>query len=231
MPGVHRPEDDGPGCCQHPRPLNAAGLRSLAIMVNLLVVRHAESVWNLDGRWQGHANPPLSSAGEDQARAAAAGLDSLDCIVSSDLDRARQTAEIIAGMLDSGPVTCDPGWRERNVGLWQGLTSEQIERDYPGALASGDYPPGWESDESVIERVLAAAHRSAARASSGDVLVVSHAGVIYTLERHFGCIFERTGNLGGLRILVESGEVRLQERIALTGDGACLRPAAATERR
>ena len=200
-------------------------------MVNLLVVRHAESVWNLDGRWQGHANPPLSSAGAAQARAAAAGLDGVDCIVSSDLDRARQTAEIIAESLDAGRVTCDPGWRERNVGLWQGLTSEQIERDYPGALAAGDYPPGWESDESLIERVLAAAHRSAARASSGCVLVVSHAGVIYTLERHFGCIFERIVNLGGRRILVESGEVRLQERIALTGDGACLRPAAATERR
>ena len=211
--------------------MSAAGLRSLAIMANFLVVRHAESVWNLDGRWQGHANPPLSPSGAAQARAAAAGLDGVDCIVSSDLDRARETAEIIAGALDAGPVTCDPGWRERDVGLWQGLTSEQIERDYPGALAEGSYPPGWESDESVIERALAAAHRVAARVPSGDALVVSHAGIIYTLERHFGCVFKRTGNLGGRRILVQSGEVRLQERIALTGDGACLTPTATTERR
>jgi len=151
--------------------------------------------------------------------------------VSSDLDRARQTAEIIAATLDAGPVITDPGWRERNVGLWQGLTSEQIERDYPGALAAGDYPPGWESDESLIGRVLAASHRIAARVSSGDVLVVSHAGVIYTLERHFGCVFKRIRNLGGLRILVQSGDVRLQDRIALTGDGACLTPTATTERR
>ena len=200
-------------------------------MVNLLVVRHAESVWNLDGRWQGHANPPLSPAGEAQARAAAAGLDGVNCVVSSDLGRARQTAEIIAGTLGTGPVTTDPGWRERNVGRWQGLTSEQIEHDYPGALAAGNYPPGWEGDESVIERVLAAVHRVAARIPSGDVLVVSHAGVIYTLERYFGCVFERIGNLGGRRISVQSGEVCLQERIALTGDGACLRPAATTERR
>ena len=197
----------------------------------LLVVRHAESVWNLEGRWQGHANPPLSPAGAIQARAAAANLDSVGCVVSSDLDRARQTAEIIAESLDAGPVTCDPGWRERSVGLWQGLTTEQIERDFPGALAAGDYPSGWESDESLIERVFSAARRAAARVSSGDVLVVSHAGVIYTLERHFGCIFMRIGNLGGRRILVESDEVRLQERIALTGDGACLRPTATPERR
>ena len=216
---------------EHPRPVNAAGLRSLAVMVNLLVVRHAESVWNQDGRWQGHANPPLSRAGANQARAAATGLDGVGCVVSSDLDRARDTAEIIAESLDAGPVTCDPGWRERDVGPWQGLTTEQIERDYPDALAEGNYPSGWESDESLIERVLAAAHRAAARASSGDVLVVSHAGVIYTLERHFGCNFKRISNLGGRRIQVQSGEVRLQERIALTGDGACLRPAATPERR
>ena len=208
----------------------AAGLRLLAVMVNLLVVRHAESVWNLDGRWQGHANPPLSSEGASQARAAAAGLDSVNMIVSSDLDRARETAKIIAEALDAGPVTCDPGWRERNVGLWQGLTGEQIERDYPGALAAGNYPPGWESDESLMERVLAASHRIATRVPSGDVLVVSHAGVIYTLERHFGCVYKRTGNLGGRRVLVQSGEVSLQERIALTGDGACLTPTATTER-
>ncbi|MCY4665328.1 MAG: histidine phosphatase family protein [Acidimicrobiaceae bacterium] len=200
-------------------------------MVNLLVVRHAESVWNLDGRWQGHANPPLSPDGATQARAAATNLRDVGCIVSSDLDRARQTAEIIAESLDAGPVTGDPGWRERSVGLWQGLTTEQIERDYPGALAAGNYPSGWESDESLIERVFAAAHHIADRVPSGDALVVSHAGVIYTLERYFGCAFKRVGNLGGRRISVESGELCLQERIALTGDGACLWTAASPERR
>ncbi len=200
-------------------------------MVSLLVVRHAESVWNLDGRRQGHADPPLSVAGAAQARAAAATMDGIGCVVSSDLDRAHRTAEIIAETLNAGPVIVDPGWRERNIGLWQGLTTDQIECDYPGALAAGDHPPGWESDESLLERVFAAVHRTAARVSSGDVLAVSHAGVIYTLERYFGCVFERIGNLGGRRILVQSGEVRLEERIALTGDGACLRPAATTERR
>ena len=121
-------------------------------MVSLLVVRHAESVWNLDGRWQGHADPPLSAAGAAQARAAATTMDGIGCVVSSDLDRARRTAEIIAETLEVGPVIVDPGWRERNIGLWQGLTSDEIERDYPGALAAGDRPPGWESDESLLER-------------------------------------------------------------------------------
>ena len=200
-------------------------------MVNLLVVRHAESEWNRDGRWQGQADPPLSSAGAAECRAAASALGGVDCIVSSDLQRARSTAEIMADAAGVGPVIVDPRWRERDVGPWQGLTVDQIERDYPGALASGDRPPGWESNQSMLGRLLTAVHDAAARASSGDVLVVSHAGAVYTLEEHFGCEFERIANLGGRRIQVQSGEVRLQERIALTGDGACLRPTAIAERR
>ena len=199
-------------------------------MVNLLVVRHAESVWNLEGRWQGHADPPLSEPGAAQTRLAATNIDGVGCIVSSDLRRASATAEIIAETLGVEPVIIDTGWRERDIGRWQGLTTAQIESQYPGALAAGDYPPGWESNESLLDRVLAAIHRTAARVVSGDVLVVSHAGVIYTLERHFGCGFDRIGNLGGRRLLVQSGEVRLRERIALTSDGECLRPAATKER-
>lgn len=200
-------------------------------MVNLLVVRHAESVWNLDGRWQGQADPPLSEPGAAQARLAAENLDGVNCIVSSDLRRASSTAEIIAETLDAEPVIIDAGWRERSVGRWQGLTTAQIESEYPGALAAGNYPPGWESNESLLDRVLEAIQRTAARVVSGDVLVVSHAGVIYTLEQHFGCDFNRIGNLGGRRLLVQSGQVRLRERIALTGDGEGLKPAATKERR
>lgn len=200
-------------------------------MVNLLVVRHAESVWNLDGRWQGQADPPISEPGAAQARLAATNIDGVSRIVSSDLRRASSTAEIIAATLGAEPVIIDAGWRERSVGSWQGLTTAQIESQYPGALAAGDYPPGWESNESLLDRVFAAIHRTAARVVSGDVLVVSHAGVIYTLEQHFGCDFDRIGNLGGRRLLVKSGEVRLRERIALTGDGERLRPTAPAERR
>ena len=198
-------------------------------MVNLLVVRHAESVWNLDGRWQGHADPPLAESGAAQARLAAENINDAGLIVSSDLRRATETAEIIAETLNAGPVIVDTGWRERSVGSWQGLTTAQIKSQYPGALAAGHYPPGWESNESLFTRVRAAIGRIEARAVSGDVVVVSHAGIIYTLEQHFGCDFKRIENLAGRRLLLQSGEVRLRERIALIGDGACLRPAATKE--
>ena len=200
--------------------------------MNVLVVRHAESVWNRDGRWQGQADPPLSSAGAAQARAAAAAprqhrLHRHERPRTSPIHR--RDHRRCARCRDRWIV--DDRWRERDVGRWQGLTVDQIERDYPGALASGDRPPGWESSESMLDRILAAVHDTAARAPSGEVLVVSHAGVVYTLEAHFGCEFERIANLGGRRLQVQSGEVRLQERIALTGDGACLRPTATAERR
>jgi len=205
--------------------------------VDLLVVRHAQSVWNVAGRWQGHADPPLSADGVAQARTVAErnsadGLADVCSVVSSDLTRARQTAEIIAEVLRVQPVVCDSEWRERDVGLWQGLTGEEIERDYPGALAAGNYPPGWESQESLIERVLTAANRIGERVCDGVVLVVSHAGVIYVLQQHFGVNFGRTSNLNGLRLRVESGEVSLQERVVLDADAEAddRKPTATTER-
>ncbi len=205
--------------------------------VELLVVRHAQSVWNAAGRWQGHADPPLSVDGFLQARAVAEqnsadGLAGLHSIVSSDLIRARQTADIIAEVLQVEAADCDERWRERDVGLWQGLTGKEIERDYPGALAAGNYPPGWEGHESLIGRVLKAAAHIGERVVDGVVLVVSHAGVIYALERHFDVSFGRTSNLNGLRLGVESDTVSLQGRILLNTDAEAedRKPTATTER-
>ena len=200
-------------------------------MVSIVVVRHAESVWNSEGRWQGHADPPLSEAGTAQARAAARSLSDVRQIASSDLLRARETAAILADASGTGSVVLDAGLRERNIGPWQGMTTAEIERDYPGALGRGERPPGWESDELLLGRIFPAIHRLAQQSGSGDVVAVSHAGVLYALEGYFGCEFERISNLHGRRILVTRGEVSLGERIALIDDGACLTSTATTERR
>lgn len=188
-------------------------------MAQILIVRHAQSEWNAAGRWQGHADTALSEHGRAQAQDAAARLGSVDAIVASDLLRARATAEIIADASGIGPIVVDPGLRERDVGLWQGLTHEEIERSYPGALATGTRPSGWESDESLLDRVLSALFRIATLVTDGTALVVSHAGVLYMIEMHFECYFKKVGNLGGRRLLVESGEVRMKERVALIQDG------------
>ena len=189
-------------------------------MYSILVVRHAQSVWNDQGRWQGQADAPLSQQGENQAHLAVASLGSVSCVVSSDLIRAEHTAKIIADGLGVGPVVTDTGWRERDVGLWQGLTSAEIEQLNPGALASGDRPAGWESEESLLARALEAMQRidSLNVADGGNAIVLSHAGIIYALEHHFGCEFDRIANLAGRRFLAANGEFRLGERVALISE-------------
>ena len=71
-------------------------------MGSLLVVRHGQSTWNADGRWQGRADPPLTALGEAQAADAALHVGAIDEVWSSDLERARRTAEIVAAALGLG---------------------------------------------------------------------------------------------------------------------------------
>ena len=98
-------------------------------MTTLLLVRHGETDWNREGRWQGHSDTHLNETGREQARRVAAELDGVDVIYSSDLARAHETAEIIAGDLGL-PVRVDARLRERSFGAWEGLTAEQIEAGF-----------------------------------------------------------------------------------------------------
>lgn len=161
-------------------------------MTRLFVLRHAQSEWNADGRWQGHADPPLSDAGRAQAAAAAARLSGeVREAVSSDLLRAAQTADVIAEALGLGPVTLEPGLREIDVGEWTGLTRAEIEERWPGLLdewRAGRLTsiPGGEDREAFRERIVASLGRLTGRSPDTPLLVVTHAGAIGVLERHLG---------------------------------------------
>src|SRR3954470_12262051 len=120
---------------------------------SLLLVRHGQSVWNADGRWQGQADPPLSALGEQQAVEAANRLDGIDAVWTSDLVRAARTADLLAHELGVD-VVVDARWRERHAGEWQGHTRAEIEWAWPGHLGDGRRPPGWESDAEVVGRAL-----------------------------------------------------------------------------
>src|SRR3954465_6571797 len=126
----------------------------------LLLLRHGQSTWNVEHRWQGWLDPPLTAVGEAQAteRARALARDSFAprVIYASDLQRATRTAEIIAAHVES-PVIPDAGFRERNGGEWQGHTGSEIDERWPGmrdAWRRGELsaPPGGENDAEVLAR-------------------------------------------------------------------------------
>lgn len=152
-------------------------------MTELLLVRHGETDWNRDRRFQGHADPPLNDAGREQADALAAELagERIELVYTSDLARARETAEIVAARL-SADVVAMGDLREIDVGDWQGLTWPEIEERYPeGARAWHEHGQGWKGGETYDElgkRVVAALRRIAADHPEKRVLVVGHGGTI-----------------------------------------------------
>ena len=186
-------------------------------MTRLLLVRHAQSEWNADGRWQGWADPPLSDLGRRQSEAAAGALGRTDAVVTSDLGRAVETATILARALGLGPVEVDPALRERDIGEFTGLTRGEIEARWPGMVGSfvRTSPPRGETSEQVLERALPALGRLAAGRPGQDVLVVTHGGVIRNVEHHLGGEAHPIPNLGGVRIDVVDGDLRLGDRVLL----------------
>jgi probable phosphoglycerate mutase len=170
--------------------------------LRLLLVRHAQSEWNADGRWQGQEDPPLSELGEQQAAAASEHVGAFDAIVASPLERAAHTAAILAEATGVGPVLLDEALMERNAGEWQGLRRDEIEQQFPGYLDEGRRPPGWESDEHLLERLHGVLDRIASifegrGVEQGEVLVLTHGGCIYVLEDELGAKDGRIPNLGG----------------------------------
>jgi probable phosphoglycerate mutase len=162
----------------------------------ILLVRHGQSTWNADGRWQGQADPPLSEDGIHQAMRAATAVESVDLVRSSDLARAHHTATILAAR-HGLPVVSDVRLRERAAGPWTGLTRDEIERQFPGFLADGRRPAGYETDDDLAVRALAALREIADDVGTGTAVVVSHGGVILTVERWHGITRSPIHNLEG----------------------------------
>ena len=193
-------------------------------MNRLLLIRHGQSTWNAEGRWQGQADPPLSELGQAQAREAGGRLKSecgtVDRVLSSDLGRAHTTAELIAGELGLDPqaIVLEPGLRERHVGEWSGLTRPEIEERWPGmidAWRSGDSTviPGGEGE--IIPRVAPVVERICAEAK-GTTVAVTHGGVIHAVERYLELEVSRTGNLCGRWFRWEEGRLLGDELFVLT---------------
>jgi len=152
-------------------------------MTDIWLVRHGQTDWNLTGRWQGQA--PHAPGLNDMGRAQALDLQNqlkdikISAIYSSDLLRARQTAELIAEPLGL-TVTLEPRLREINLGVWEGMLSSEVEVQYPQELAERardpfhTRAPQGESPSDMAERVVAAVNDIAKEHTAESVIIVSH---------------------------------------------------------
>lgn len=160
------------------------------IGLRIVLVRHGESVWNASGQWQGQANPPLSDTGVAQSEKVAARLASMDfdVIVTSDLVRALQTAQLVAAAHGLVPEA-RAGFRELDVGVWAGHTSAEIAELFPDEWAgyvSGADPRrgGGESLGQLNARVCGAFDLLIADAGAQKwqtIGIVTHGGVVRAL--------------------------------------------------
>jgi broad specificity phosphatase PhoE len=187
-------------------------------MTKLLLVRHGQSEWNAMGRWQGKANPPLTDLGKEQALIAAKKLPDFSILASSDLVRARETAEIFAKAhdKDSNDILIEPQVQERDAGEFSGLTRDEIDKKFPGYLAQNRWPSGWEPDDVLIKRLREGLGRIITSSTESDsIVVVTHGGCIYALESLLGEEYRRISNLGGRWFELIDDEFYLGERIQL----------------
>jgi len=194
-------------------------------MTEFLMVRHGQSEWNAQGRWQGQADPPLSPLGVEQAEAGAAYLVQLagevpfDGIASSTLDRAATTGDIIARHLGFDQPYRTANLAERNAGEWSGLTRPEIEEQYPGFLKAGKYPPGYEHDAELLPRIKQGLRDVIANVPGDRLIVTAHGGIIYCIEASLGLPFRHMPNLGALSFhFDDEGVFVLAERLELLAD-------------
>jgi probable phosphoglycerate mutase len=159
-------------------------------MTELIVIRHGETDWNRQQRFQGQVDPPLNPTGEAQAARLAAAMagEAVDAVVCSDLQRARQTAQPLAQTRGARSLTL-PAWREQAFGVLDGLSVAEVKARHPNLWAQwlrhdADYRlPEGESVREFHARVLGALRELVAAHAGGRVLIVTHGGVLDMLWR------------------------------------------------
>lgn len=157
-------------------------------MTRLILVRHGESAWNRELRYQGHRDIELSSVGWAQAECLRQRLqkEPLDAVYSSDLRRAAETAALIVRGRGLEPIL-RPDLREANLGLWEGLTYAEARAAWPKVAErrrlnpAHTAPPQGESLRQVKRRVCAAIEEITRRHPDQTVLIVSHSGPLHAL--------------------------------------------------
>ena len=186
----------------------------------LVLVRHGETDWNRENRFQGHADPPLNDAGRGQARQLAVDLrdEALTAAYTSPLRRAHETAAILVSELGLEAIP-DVALKEVDVGSWSGLTRDEVESRFPVGYARWlEYGHGWDDGESydeLGERVVSGLLRIAVEHPDAHVLAVTHGGPIRSaLAAADGVAFDEArrsihviGNCAVVRLAVWDGKL------------------------
>jgi len=153
------------------------------VPTTIVMIRHGETEWNRENRFQGHADPPLNEAGRVQAQQLAEELagETFEAAYASPLERAHETARILAARLDLDVRPSD-ALCEVDVGSWSGLTRTEVEARFPDGYSRWlEYGHGWDDGETYDElgaRVVAGLRRIAVAHPDGQVLTVTHGGPI-----------------------------------------------------
>ncbi len=188
----------------------------------LVVWRHGRTEWNLAGRFQGQLDPPLDAVGREQAARAAAilaaGLPNPGTVVvTSDLVRAVDTATALTDLLGV-PLRRDPRLREHSMGLWEGLTREEVAARYPEQYAAWTagrpvVDRGGEDPDAVSVRAHAALHDLPAAEAA---VVVTHGGTagrliegLLGLEPHHRRVLGPLGNCAWSELVAQGSRWRL----------------------
>ena len=158
---------------------------------SITMIRHGETEWNLTGRWQGHADSPLSDRGISQAEKLGERIKSekFDFFYSSDLGRALHTAELVGK--PSG-MTAQPysGLRERDLGVLEALNTEEMKKLHPNVYNSfrKDGPsyevPNGESFKQFYDRCARSLEEISNRHSGAKIALVTHGGVLGAIFRY-----------------------------------------------
>jgi alpha-ribazole phosphatase len=157
-------------------------------MIRLVLVRHGQTAWNAQKRYQGQSDVPMDETGLAQAKALAAHFadDKPDAIYSSDLQRARDTAEVIARAAGLR-FTRDPRLRECSYGRWEAMTYKEIQERWPEDYTAWQhdpltrFPPGGESLDQLTERVGSFVSELHNTHAEQKIMIVAHGGSLRAL--------------------------------------------------
>ena len=186
----------------------------MIVATRIIAIRHGETPWNRERRIQGHTDIDLNAVGRWQAERAAEALrdEPIDAIYSSDLLRAKHTAQAIARHCQpngAASVRTDAGLRERHFGIFEGHTYDAIDAQWPEEARrwktrEPDFAPdGGESPNNVLQRVRQTIARLAANHPDQQIIVVAHGGVmdmLYRLATQQTVSAPRTWELGNAAI-------------------------------